>query len=196
MRRKLLSRRGFTLAELMMTVLILVMVTAVVASGVPLAANAYSRVVDTANAQVLLSTAMTALRGALSTARNVSMGNADEAGKCLSVSYYSPDTGYTTLSCGYDAGAGKSLIMLEPYQNFDPASQEYTPAGAGYTRPLVSAKAITDTLQIRFTDIRYENGLFTISGLQVLRGDTVLAEAPAEGAEQGIFYIRVVYTAE
>ena len=56
--KRLNSRTGFTLAEVLITVLILLMITAVVAGGMPVAANAYYKVVDAANAQVLLSTAM------------------------------------------------------------------------------------------------------------------------------------------
>ena len=58
-RQKLKSRLGFTLAEMLMSVLILLMVSSVVAGGVPVAANAYYKVVDAANAQVLLSTTVT-----------------------------------------------------------------------------------------------------------------------------------------
>ena len=48
-RRKLKSRHGFTLAEVLMAVLILLMVSSVVAGGVPVAANAYYKVVTNRN---------------------------------------------------------------------------------------------------------------------------------------------------
>ena len=66
------SRRGFSIGEMLVAVLILVMVSAVVAAGVPVAANAYYKVVDSANAQMLLSTTLTKLRTELSTATDVS----------------------------------------------------------------------------------------------------------------------------
>ena len=69
--KKLQNKAGFTLAELLMTVLILLMVSSVVAVGVPAAANAYYKVVDAANAQILLSTTITQLRSELAYATNV-----------------------------------------------------------------------------------------------------------------------------
>ena len=52
---------GFSLAETLMAVLILLMVTSVVATGIPAAANAYFKAVDASHAQVLLSTTMISL---------------------------------------------------------------------------------------------------------------------------------------
>ena len=74
--KKLKSSAGFTLAETLMTVLILVMVAGVVAGGMPSALNAHSKAVDAANAHVLISTTVNALRSELSTARDVHL-NAD-----------------------------------------------------------------------------------------------------------------------
>lgn len=77
MRRKLReilgNRGGFSLAETLMTVLILLMVTAVVAAGLPSAASAYDKVITGANAQLLLSTTTTRLREELGTATKISV---------------------------------------------------------------------------------------------------------------------------
>ena len=69
--QKLKRESGFTLAETLMAVLILLMVSAVVATGIPAAANAYNKAVDAANAHVLLSTMVTALRDELGMAKEV-----------------------------------------------------------------------------------------------------------------------------
>ena len=53
LRRRLSDSCGFTLAELLLVILILLLVSSVVAAGVPAAANAYQKVVDSANAQLL-----------------------------------------------------------------------------------------------------------------------------------------------
>ena len=63
--------QGYTLAETLLTVLILLMVSGIVATGVPVAKNIYEKVVLGANAQVLLSNAVTSLRYELGTAMNV-----------------------------------------------------------------------------------------------------------------------------
>ena len=70
-RNKLNSRFGFSLVELLTAMLILSMVTVVVAGGIPVAKNAYEKITLTANAQVLLSTAVNALRNELGTASGV-----------------------------------------------------------------------------------------------------------------------------
>ena len=72
---KLHTRSGFSLAELMITILILLMVAGIIAAGIPAAKEAYVKVVDAANAHVLLSTTMSGLRGELSTAESVSISD-------------------------------------------------------------------------------------------------------------------------
>ncbi len=62
------NKSGFSIAEALIAVLILLMVSSVVAGGMPVAAKAYRDVVDSANAQILLSTTVTALRDELGTA--------------------------------------------------------------------------------------------------------------------------------
>lgn len=62
------SISGFSLAETLMAVLILLMVSAVVAGGIPAAASAMKKIIDGSNAQSLLSITMTRLRDELSMA--------------------------------------------------------------------------------------------------------------------------------
>ena len=66
---------GFTLAEVLLATLILLMVSVIVATGIPSAKNAYEKVVLASNAEVLLSTTMNELRNELGTARNVNQTN-------------------------------------------------------------------------------------------------------------------------
>ena len=51
---KLKNRNGTTLTELLAALLIMLMVTSIVAGGLPAAVRAYRKVVDTANAQILM----------------------------------------------------------------------------------------------------------------------------------------------
>ena len=77
--KSILKRRnGFTLVELLMAVLILLMVSSVMAGGIPVAIQAYYKIVDSANAQVLLSTTMTKLRDELGTAVTI-IGHTDKS---------------------------------------------------------------------------------------------------------------------
>ncbi len=76
-RRFKLNRAGFSLTELLAAVLILAMVSTVVAGGIPVARDAYRKVTVSANAQVLLSTTISALRNQLGTATIEKVGTTD-----------------------------------------------------------------------------------------------------------------------
>ena len=53
---------GFTLTEMLVTVLIMVLASTLLATGVPVAVDTYQKTVNSANAQVALSTTLTVLR--------------------------------------------------------------------------------------------------------------------------------------
>ena len=105
---RLKANAGFTLAETLVTILILLMVTSVVAGGIPSAVTAYSKAVDAANAQVLISTTVNALRGELSTAKDVHLNGND-------VIYISPDTGSKTKLYL----ASDHTIMVQDFLKYD-----------------------------------------------------------------------------
>ena len=71
--KRLKNRSGFTLVELLMTVMILLLATAIVVAGVPAAINVYYDAVDAANAQTLLSTTMIRLRDEFCTATEITV---------------------------------------------------------------------------------------------------------------------------
>ena len=126
LKRRMGNRGGFTLAEMLMAVLILAMVSGVVAAGVPLAANAMAKVVDAANAQVLLSTTMTCLRSELETATDVRVD-----GDYRTISYRNEAGNLCTLSVVTD-GAQPGVYLRED--------------GCSDPRLLVSQKAANEHL--------------------------------------------------
>ena len=84
-KHKIRNRKGFTLAETLLAVLILLLVSSIVAAGMPAAKQAYEKVVLASNAELLLSTAVATLRDELGTAWDVQ----EVAG---GVTYFSADT--------------------------------------------------------------------------------------------------------
>ena len=58
-KKKLNMQRGFSLAETLVVVLIILLVSSVIAAGMPAAQKAYNNVLVTADAQVYMSTALT-----------------------------------------------------------------------------------------------------------------------------------------
>lgn len=132
--KKLSSSRGFTLAETLICVLILLMVTAIVGAALPTASNAYTKAVDAGNAQVLLSTGITLLRNELSTATKFEIA---EDGK--SVSYRSGTTG--SQSEIYKKADGE--IWIKTWYGYDKS-------GESTERPLVTKAASTSNLTLTF----------------------------------------------
>lgn len=157
------DRRGFTLAETLLAVLILLLVSVIVATGIPAAKNAYYKVVLGANAQSLLSTTATALRNELGTAWDVEVSGKD-------VSYYKADSGVRATLC---LGENPIKVKEETRSVLDSTStngrREYN---------LLPAKAATDKMSIRCSAEPIDDGDdFVVFNLTVYGSDgsTVIA---------------------
>ena len=129
---KLKSCAGFTLGEVMATTIILLLATSIIAAGLPLAQRAYYDVVDTANAEVLLSTTVTALRDELSMAKDVKIEGSDISYKKYNIT----DANKISNSSGTDG-----------IQVYDPRDNTNTE----HVRPLVSKAAKTKNLYTTYT---------------------------------------------
>ena len=68
---KIKNQNGTTLTELLAALIIMLLVTSIVVGGLPAAIRCYRKVVDTANAQVLMSTTANALRNELGLAEKI-----------------------------------------------------------------------------------------------------------------------------
>ena len=173
MKRMNTARRqgGFTLAETLMAVLILLMVTSVVAAGLPAAVSAYQKVVDRANAQIQLSTTVSRLREELGSA--LWYKETDEA-ICYSNGNYA-ERGYVsslpkTITDGEDAEKGIAIS----FANVQGAS-------LGFSEPLLSRLGTTaqeKRLYTIYSGLEYSDGIFTVSDLQVKKqgSDVIQAE--------------------
>lgn len=179
------DKRGFSLGEMLATVMILVLAAGMLAAGVPLAANAYRSVVETANAQVLLSTTMTALRTELGSAQTIEPQAEGELGK---ITYYSIDTMTTQIANYKESGdVGEAGIWFTPYITVNSNQPDYS-----HRRLLISAAA-ADGLYATYDSITYNEAtkLFTIENLRVMKPGS---EEPL--AKTGTFTVRAVNAAE
>lgn len=149
------NQKGFTLAEALIAVLIILMVSAIVAAGIPAAKNAYEKVTVTANAQVLLSTAASALRDELGTASDV---EESETG----VTYYSSKTGSNARIYTDDEGT----IRLENYIGYDEDALDST------SRVLVNEQTSTPDLYVTFDEIVVGETAAAVKALRVIRKST------------------------
>lgn len=165
-------RAGFTLAETLLAVMILLLVTAIVAAGIPSARNAYEKVVMTSNADVLLSTTISSLRNELGTAQNIDIpGGTIVDGKLTGncITYYSPARG--TFSQIYVEDSGKAVMFRRYYS-------EDVPGTANPAEQLISDTVATGDLFVTFASVSYADGVITFNELSVDRrsGSTGLAE--------------------
>lgn len=149
------NKKGFTLAEALIAVLILLMVSATVAAGVPAAKRAYEKVTVSANAQVLISTAASALRDELGAASDVKQS---ESG----VTFYSAKTGSNARIYTDDAG----VVMLENYIGYDEGAPEST------ARVLVNEQTSTSDLYVTYDSIEVGTAAAVVKNLRVMRKST------------------------
>ncbi len=169
-RKKLYSKSGFTLGEVLVAIIILLMMSTIVAAGVPLAKRAYDKVTVGANAEVLLSTTVTALRDQLGTAREVETPNNK------TITYYNADTNSRSklfLGDADETDIKKQGILLQPY-NGDEWYLKDEVSGAGGVLSsgdwrLVSSAAATNGMYVTYDSVAYDNrnGLVTFTGLKV-----------------------------
>jgi len=193
--RKLRARSGFTLAETLLAVLILLLVSVIVASGMPAVTNAYNKVVLGANAKVMLSTAITALHDEIGTAwevENPPVSATDDTPDTTKLMYFNASTG------------AKSELSLDTTDHNAIQIQDYVSLsddlihGTGYT-PGTAYHLVADKssgMYVTYTSIAYnkDTGIVTVTGLKVCKksDDTKLVEYAGANGQAKAFTIRVI----
>ena len=169
--RKNRRQAGFTLAETLLAVLILLLVSSIVAAGIPVAQNAYEKVVLASNAQILMSTTVAALRDQLGTARNVRVASDG------SVYYNSADTGAMTRLYLKD----DNTIWVDEYANgSDREFFRESDSVAPISYQLITNAALDKGRDQNKTNLYikydgspvYEKGIITFKGLKVYSKNT------------------------
>lgn len=177
-KEKLRSQNGFTLAETLLAVLILLLVSVIVATGMPAAKNAYEKVVVASNAQALLSTAATSLRNELGTAWNVIID--DDTAKTIagtagsSITYYSANTGGLS-KIDQDADTGITLQEYKQVSLFNVVDDNFLNNNADsslsetQSRSLVSEKTgsgdSSGKLKVTYGSVLYKDDCVVFSKL-------------------------------
>lgn len=162
------NRAGFSLAETLIVILILLMVSAIVGAAIPTASTVYKKTVDTANAQLLLSTTMTVLRDELNAAKNISVSS-DKT----EITFISGITG------------NKSIIKCSPQKGLEItvyASDQNNAQLKPETRLLVSEKASTSgmILTCSFSSSSLDKGMIVVEGIAVQKSGYSKALAERE----------------
>lgn len=168
MKRKFLKRDGFTLAETLLAVLILLLVSGIVATGVPVARNVYYKTVLSANAQVMLSTAISSLRDELGTAWDVEV--IDEH----NIMYYSADIGWKSLmSLSWPSTATNPPITVAEYVTIKDGNVQFS-SKENEPHSLVPDKNADMYVKASKIGIKNSNkDIVVIEGLDVVTNDGV-----------------------
>ncbi len=163
--KKLKKRgEGFSLAETLIAILILLMVSSIVAAALPTASYVYQKTVDAANAQVLLSTVMTELRNELSDAVIESPKAGDEA--TTTITYMNGSGGYRELSL-VTTGTAEARGIKLTVREYDPADGKIKASTTQPARLLVNSTAATNDLVVSFKDVSISDGVLTFTDLTV-----------------------------
>lgn len=160
MRRKLRRRTGFTLAETLLAIMILSLVTAAGTAGVTAVLAVRNRMVQTANAQVLASAAAEAIADELRFGRSIAVAGHEvtldsarfDAGRTLCLSDAS--TADARTPGGRTVPAGR-LVMRHTETAADPA------AGGDPTTKTVLREVLGEDL---YDELRFSDMTFTLQG--------------------------------
>ncbi len=143
-RHKLRSQNGFSLTEMLVTTLILGLVSTLMVTGIQSAIDVYHKTVDCANAQVALSTTVTALREELGTATAVK----DSTGRQI---IYLSDEGYWA---SIEEGASCKGFQKQYYKG-DPTAGGIA---MGEPLPLVPDAVFTANLSLGYGSFSHSAG--------------------------------------
>ena len=164
--RKTQTGNGFTLAETLLAVLILLLVSTVVATGIPAAKSAYEKVVLASNAEVLLSTTISTLRNELGTAKDIDTEqNQVGAVTHTTITYYNSNRG--TASRLYVKSDG---IWFQRYY-FDNSEYVMDASVVPEAEKLIPPTSATSKLYVTYSGVSESNGIITIDKLTVKHGD-------------------------
>ena len=160
--RKVQTRSGFTLVETLLALMILVILTGMVATGIPVAWRTYTAAVNGSNAKVLISTASSVLRDELSMAQDWGLNSSGEL--C-----YKDGEGFWAKLESKPAADDDSCetIVKQMYYGEDAANL----TEAGDPIDLVAGASAIEELGVKFDSITYSDGIFTITNLQVVNAD-------------------------
>ena len=150
--KKIVLKKGFTLVEMLACVVILLLLSAVAARGVSAAVESYSKIVNSANAQLLLSTTLIEIRDEVCLSTDLKIEKDDDHNDFIS--YTSSVTGDVNIIKNSADG-----IKIVEYYTSDNADE----------RLLVSNLAANKNLVCTYDDATLEDGILTISNIVVTK---------------------------
>ena len=176
-----------SLAEMMLALLILLIVTSIMTNGMSTVQNVYKTLITGANAQVVLTTAINSLRNELDTAREVTV-NGNE------ITYFNYAIGaYSRISLDEK---NRNNIIVEPYLKWDEKNEKYVSIDKSIPpAPLVSNEAADGVLYVTYDSVTYQRpDMITFENLRVCNGGIDLVSI--KDTENGGFSIKIITPSE
>lgn len=158
------SRKGFSLMEMLVTVLLMSLATLAVAAGVTAAVRTYRRMTLKAEAQTLLGTAIAAVDDDFATA-DLSTLNFGSDG--ADVSFFSGNRGYEV----HIHNEGGTIYMTDAQSSSSDPSASGSSSAIGAI-PIVTTKTRTQNLKLQIKDISITPSAAEASGGNVPGGDS------------------------
>lgn len=188
--KRLKNQSGFTLAETLLAVLILLLVSVIVATGMPAARNAYDKVILGANAQAMLSNAVTNLRDELGTAWQVGPGKDDPT---TTIEYFDANTGAKARICLDKAGEYPAILIKNYISLNDDLIHDDVETDTNERHLVPDTNA---GMYVTYTGIAVDkaNSLVTVSGLKVCKqaDGKVLFDLVDDSGKDIVLTIRVL----
>ena len=190
--KKINNLKAFTLAEALVAILIMLMVTSIVAAGIPAAKRAYDNVVVASNAELLMSTTMSALRNELGMATNVDVESDEKT-----IIFFSQNNDSLSKISLYSGGSKypSGTIMYQANAGFSAGEEFGLPAVPGGDEvPLVSRKSSDEKLFATYESVSVsEDGdVLTFKNLEVKHEDgRTLAPQGREKDDKGDVYTSI-----
>ena len=161
------SQKGFSLTELLVTLVLVGLITTAVAGGISMVARSYTKVVDRADAEQLLSTTVSRITDELSFAEPYSATKPVNAPDGKTVEFVSGLTGMRVrITSGGNAESGAEGSS-EGAAADDSIHIYYYVSGADPEDIPLYASKLKERMTVSFDEIKYDNGLFTIRNLGV-----------------------------
>ena len=158
--RRMRGAGGFTLTEMLVTMLILTLAATLLATGVPVAVDTYQKTVRSANAQVALSTTATALLSELSLASYADARN-------NKVCYVSREEGCALCIQNSDDSACRGLQKQYYTGNLADGVELSEDKKDGNPLALISNATITEDLTVAYDQVTKSADAITFTNLHV-----------------------------
>jgi len=170
------NNRGFTLAETLVATLIMLMVSAILVAGIPAAKKAYDNVILRSNAEVLMSTATSALRNEVSVAKEIVKVEGTTI-EYLSGTYGSGSKIMVDDEEGIEYQRYSNIYDVEDSNLYEGKDTNKNPGSESTPTRLVS-KSASGNLIVKYNSIEGpDDGIITFHGLGIYKengGDPII----------------------